>query len=263
MSARLSTGAVYFADKVRGTVEFSADYGATHQTFASDLEAPVGVEVDDDNARLYVGDYEAGAIWAYDLDKPGFRVPFQANCTQPRSILLNDGYVYWIEVGGSDPDSVAAGAVYRQPAGQFGGAKTLFASGFVDPDALAVIEDTLLITDESSGFITHAAFDADGVVDAADYQLVKAAAPRAIASFTSVDVDASGAWAQLAAVAAGASAASVPVAGLLGVLAVGLLAAKAASKKQAAYVDVRRGRRLNSLSRPATGGPATGPWRRR
>lgn len=235
MSARLSTGAVYFADKVKGTVEFSADYGATHQTFASDLEEPVGVEVDDDNARLYVGDYEAGAIWAYDLDKPGFRVPFQANCTQPRSILLNDGYVYWIEVGGSDPDSVAAGAVYRQPAGQFGGAKTLFASGFVDPDALAVIEDTLLITDESSGFITHAAFDADGVVEAADYQLVKAAAPRAIASFTSVDVDASGAWAQLAAVAAGASAASLPVGGLLGVLAVGLVAAKAASKKQAAY----------------------------
>jgi sugar lactone lactonase YvrE len=235
VSARLSTGAVYFADKVKGTVEFSADYGATHQTFASDLEEPVGVEVDDDNARLYVGDYEAGAIWAYDLDKPGFRVPFQANCTQPRSILLNDGYVYWIEVGGSDPDSVAAGAVYRQPAGQFGGAKTLFASGFVDPDALAVIEDTLLITDESSGFITHAAFDADGVVEAADYQLVKAAAPRAIASFTSVDVDASGAWAQLAAVAAGASAASLPVGGLLGVLAVGLVAAKAASKKQAAY----------------------------
>jgi len=238
VSARLSTGAVYFADKVKGTVEFSADYGATHQTFASDLEEPVGVEVDDDNARLYVGDYKAGAIWAYDLDKPGFRVPFQANCTQPRSILLNDGYVYWIEVGGSDPDSVAAGAVYRQPAGQFGGAKTLFASGFVDPDALAVIEDTLLITDESSGFITHAAFDADGVVYAADYQLVKAAAPRAIASFTSVDVDASGAWAQLAAVAAGASAASLPVGGLLAVLAVGLLAAKAASKKQAAYEPV-------------------------
>jgi hypothetical protein len=238
VSARLSTGAVYFADKVKGTVEFSADYGATHQTFASDLEEPVGVEVDDDNARLYVGDYKAGAIWAYDLDKPGFRVPFQANCTQPRSILLNDGYVYWIEVGGSDPDSVAAGAVYRQPAGQFGGAKALFASGFVDPDALAVIEDTLLITDESSGFITHAAFDADGVVYAADYQLVKAAAPRAIASFTFVDVDASGAWAQLAAVAAGASAASLPVGGLLGVLAVGLLAAKAASKKQAAYEPV-------------------------
>ena len=239
VAVRLSTGAVYVADKLKGAILFSADGGETHMTFATDLEEPVGVEVDDDNAKLYVTDYKAGHIWCYDLDKPGFRVPFQSNVTSPRSVLLHDTYLYWIEVDGSDPDSVASGVVYRQAAAQMGGAKQLFATGLVDPDALADIGDSLLISDESSDLITHAAFDAPDIVDTSDYQLVKADAPRAIASFSSTDatMTTTSAWAHLAAgLRVGTSAASLPIVAGLAVAGVALSAAKVATKE--AYVPV-------------------------
>jgi hypothetical protein len=200
IAIRASTGAIYWTDKNDACVYVSYDGGADRAIFASGLNAPVGIEVDDNNNLLYVGDYGAGKIYTYSLSSDGEEdmlgeakaSTFVHNASMPRSMLLNDGMLYWIELGADtdDPDDVSSGFVYRASTGTVDASddKELFFSGLVDPDCLAELDGALLVSDEDSMKVTYASLSTDD--DALPIErtiLAMGPSPRALTAYTEDD----------------------------------------------------------------------------